>query len=85
MRTVGDGQDLIDRLLMDVFPPERETTDPGDWPGSLWTDDEVIELACRSEKFRKAWSGDYSDFDHDESRAEFYIAWAISKYSRDPH
>ena len=85
MRAVGEGQDLIDRLLADVFGPERETSDVTDWPGSLWSDDEVIERACESEKFRKAWSGDYSDFSDDASSAEFYIAWAISRFSRDPH
>lgn len=83
--TVGDGQDLVDRLHADVFGPERQANDPGDWPGSLWSDDEVIEHACKSEKFRKAWRGDYSDFDNDGSRGDFYTAWAISKYSRDPH
>ncbi len=85
IKTVGEGQDLIDKLLTDVFPPEKATTDPGDWPGSLWTDEEVIELACENEKFRKAWSGDYSDFSDDASGAEFYISWAISRFSRDPH
>jgi hypothetical protein len=85
VRAVGEGQDLIDRLLADVFGPERETSDVTDWPGSLWSDDEVIERACESEKFRKAWSGDYSDFSDDASSAEFYIAWAISRFSRDPH
>ncbi len=83
--TVGDGQDLVDRLHAEVFGPERQANDPGDWPGSLWSDEEVVRRACESERFRKAWGGDFTDYANDASSAEFAIANRISRFSRDPH
>jgi putative DNA primase/helicase len=80
---VGDGQDLIDKLLADVFKPEKQVSEDWGEPNSL-PDEEVIERACNKNWFRKAWNGDYSRWDKDESRGDSAVANRLSFFTRCP-
>lgn len=87
VKNVGDGQDLIDRLLADVMGPERETPDAGDWEPTGLTDADVVERASNDktgEKFRKAWDGDLSEFLDDQSAADWFVAGKLNFYTGDP-
>ncbi|MBA3424111.1 MAG: AAA family ATPase [Rubrobacter sp.] len=84
--TVGDGQDLIDKLLTDVFKSERQTSNV-QWESADLTDSEVIDKALHDKtgaQFSRLWSGDYSEFADDESRAEWNIIKKLNFYTGDP-
>lgn len=86
VKTVGDGQDLIDRLISDVMPPERETPDAADWEPTGLTGDEAVKRASNDktgEKFRKLWGGDFSEYANDASSAEYAIAGKLNFYTGD--
>ncbi|MDP9438197.1 MAG: AAA family ATPase [Actinomycetota bacterium] len=86
MRAVGEGQDLINRLLADVFGPEREISEDWGEPNNL-PDAEVIERASNDgggERFRKAWGGDFTDYANDASSAEYALTGHLSFYTKSP-
>ena len=84
--TISDGQDLVDTLIRDVFGTQQETS-AVEWASTGLTDDEVLDKALNDrdgERFRRLWSGDYSEYSNDDSRAEWEIAKKLNFYTGDP-
>jgi hypothetical protein len=84
--TIGDGQDLVDRRIRDVFGT-KEQTSVIEWESTGLSDSEVLDRFLNDRtgtKFRRLWSGDFYEVGYDESRAEFTIARKLNFYTGDP-
>jgi putative DNA primase/helicase len=89
--TIAERQVEIDELYGAVFgkapsPAPASTSTRAGQPPELSDDDEIITLglAERTDKFRRLFDGDLTEYGGDDSRADEALCCKIAFYTRDP-